>query len=263
MRSTGGVEHVWIDLGNLKRGQIVEVTLQYASNVRLMDSSNYSHYKRDGQHRYYGGYVSGSPWTHPVPRNGHWYVALDLGGHAGQVGGEARVLPGLLPAARSANPELVQIAENIEAVYDRDPDTTEFDVFISHASEDKATVVEPLARALGDGHQLHVWYDDFVLRVGDILRRRIDEGLVRSRFGVVVLSPAFLAKNWPQYELDGLVTLEMQSGRQMILPIWHNLDQAGVARSSPSLAGRVALLTAEQSIDEIAAQIAEVVAPPE
>src|SRR5437764_3548387 len=113
VRSTGGVEHVWIDLGNLKRGQIVEVTLQYASNVRLMDSSNYSHYKRDGQHRYYGGYVSGSPWTHPVPRNGHWYVALDLGGHAGQVGGEARVLPGLLPAARSANPELVQIAENI------------------------------------------------------------------------------------------------------------------------------------------------------
>jgi hypothetical protein len=259
--STTRVDYYAFDLGSLKRGEIVEVTLRYASNVRLMDSSNYSRYRRGDRHIFYGGYVSQSPWTHSVPRSGHWYVVLDLGGHPGRVGGAVRVLPGLLPAARSGNPELAQIVENIEAVYEHDPDETEFDVFISHASEDKASIVEPLARAL-EGHGLRVWYDDFVLRVGDVLRRRIDAGLARSRFGIVVLSPTFLAKNWPQYELDGLVTLAMQSGRQMILPIWHQLDQADVARSSPSLAG-VALRTDQHSVADIARQIADVVSPDE
>jgi hypothetical protein len=92
-------------------------------------------------------------------------VVLDLGGHSGRVGGSVQVLPGLLPPALAANPELVQIAENIETVYEHDPEETEFDVFISHASEDKASVVEPLAHALQE-QRLNVWYDDFVLRIG-------------------------------------------------------------------------------------------------
>jgi TIR domain-containing protein len=63
---------------------------------------------------------------------------------------------------------------------------------------------------------VNVWYDEFELRIGDSLRRKIDQGLSRSRFGLVVVSHAFFAKNWPQYELDGLVALEM-AGRQRIL----------------------------------------------
>ncbi|MBK7976321.1 MAG: toll/interleukin-1 receptor domain-containing protein [Deltaproteobacteria bacterium] len=58
--------------------------------------------------------------------------------------------------------------------------------------------------------------------MGDSIRRRIDHGLVRSRFGIVVLSHAFFAKKWPQLELDGLAALEV-AGRQRILPIWHGL----------------------------------------
>lgn len=104
-----------------------------------------------------------------------------------------------------------------------------------------------------------VWYDEFELRIGDSLRRKIDSGLARSRFGVVVLSHTFFAKNWPQYELDGLVTREMAGDRQMILPLWHEISKDEVIRQVPSLADKVALQTAVYSVAEIAEQIADVV----
>ncbi|MFQ5927269.1 MAG: toll/interleukin-1 receptor domain-containing protein, partial [Terriglobia bacterium] len=80
----------------------------------------------------------------------------------------------------------------------------EWDFFICHASEDKEDFVYSLAEAL-HAKGLRVWYDDFVLNVGDSLREAIDRGLARSRFGVVVLSPSFFARDWPKKELDGLV----------------------------------------------------------
>lgn len=130
------------------------------------------------------------------------------------------------------------------------------DVFISHASEDKDEVVRPLAELLREKN-FNVWYDEFQLKIGDSLRRSIDHGLVKSRFGIVVLSPAFFAKNWPQYELDGLVQRELQ-GTKVILPIWHKLTKAEVLERSPSLADKLALNTATATLDEMVAQIADV-----
>jgi len=131
------------------------------------------------------------------------------------------------------------------------PTTLQYDLFISHASEDKDEVVRPLAELLRD-HGLRVWYDEFVLKVGDSLRRKIDEGLAHSRFGVVVLSPAFFAKNWTQYELDGLVATENSVGQKVILPIWHRLTLDEIVARSPSLADRVALNTSIMSLSQIA-----------
>ena len=79
-----------------------------------------------------------------------------------------------------------------------------YDVFVSHASEDKDSFVRPLAERLREAH-IEVWYDEFSLKVGDSLRRSIDRGLTQARFGIVVLSPHFFAKQWSQWELDGLV----------------------------------------------------------
>lgn len=71
-----------------------------------------------------------------------------------------------------------------------------WDAFISHASEDKESIAEPIAKALTQrGYK--VWYDSFCLKLGDNLRKSIDEGLSRSRYGVVILSPSFFAKKWP------------------------------------------------------------------
>jgi len=113
-----------------------------------------------------------------------------------------------------------------------------WDLFVSHASEDKEPFVRGLAEAL-QAESLKVWYDDFTLTMGDRLRRSIDRGLASSRYGVVVLSPHFFAKEWPKLELDGLAGLET-NGRKVILPVWHNIDAAGVRRHSPTLADRVA-----------------------
>lgn len=116
-----------------------------------------------------------------------------------------------------------------------------YDVFISHASEDKATVARPLAELL-KARGYRVWLDSFELTVGDSLRERIDQGLSNSRFGVVVLSEKFFQKDWPRRELDGLYA-RATGGRKVILPVWHGIEQDTVAMYSPSLAGYLAANT--------------------
>jgi hypothetical protein len=140
------------------------------------------------------------------------------------------------------------------------PIPKEHDVFISHASEDKDGFVRALAEGLRT-RGVNVWYDEFELRVGDSLRRSIDKGLANSRFGIVVLSSAFFAKNWTQYELDGLVTKELSGTGKVILPIWHKVSKDEVAGFSPTLADKVALNTGVQSLDEIVEAIVAVVSP--
>ena len=125
--------------------------------------------------------------------------------------------------------------------------TPRYDCFICHASEDKECFVDTLARRLR-GAGCEVWYDDFVLKVGDSLRRSIDEGLRRSRHGVVVLSPRFFIKDWPQRELDGLAALAQERG---ILPVWLDVDKADVTRFSPMLADILAV-RASDGIEAVA-----------
>lgn len=136
----------------------------------------------------------------------------------------------------------------------------EHDVFISHASEDKDGFVRGLAEGLRE-RGVDVWYDEFELKVGDSLRRSIDKGLANSRFGIVVLSSAFFAKNWTEYELDGLVAKENAAGDKVILPIWHKVSKDEVMKQSPTLGDRVALNTGIQGLDEIIDQLVDVVRP--
>jgi hypothetical protein len=124
-----------------------------------------------------------------------------------------------------------------------------WDIFISHASEDKQDFVRPLAEELR-ARGYNVWYDEFTLQIGDSLRQRIDQGLLNSRFGIVVLSPSFFAKSWPQRELDGLTTREVLGGK-VILPVWHQVSYAEVAAYSPVLADRVAVLSSLGTVEVV------------
>jgi hypothetical protein len=117
----------------------------------------------------------------------------------------------------------------------------QWDAFISHASEDKDAVVLPLKQLL-EAQGLRVWVDKFQLTVGDSLRQAIERGLSESRFGIVVISPRFLEKEWTQAELDGLLARETPSGK-VILPVWHEIDAATIALRAPMLAGRLAVNT--------------------
>lgn len=255
-------QYIYNDLGHQEAGTRVQVTLSgNAANVFLVDSSNYSNYQAGRDYRYFGGMATKSPVTLVVPSSGRWYVIVDMRGLQGNVRAGFQILPKPLPPLRQvAVPSLQTIRDGLEHyASDETPPVLkrEWDVFISHATEDKETVVRPLAVAL-QTRSLRVWYDEFELRIGDSLRRKIDAGLANSRFGVVVLSPAFFAKNWPQYELDGLVTREM-SGEQVILPLWHNITKAELIQRSPTLADKVARTTTTSTIDEIAEEIDSVV----
>lgn len=250
----------YYDIGNRSRGEVVEVTLSgNAANVFLVDNSNFSSYRSGRRYTYFGGHATRSPVRLQIPRSGHWYLVIDLGGHVGSVGHSMRILPGALQPLRetplSSVPSLVQPRH--DEVAGPTADDREFDVFISHASEDKDAVARPLAAAL-QGGGLRVWYDEFELKIGDSLRRKIDKGLANSRFGVVVLSKSFFAKGWPNYELDGLVTRAV-SGEQVILPIWHDITKQELIRYSPSLADKLARSTATHTVEEIATEIIEVI----
>lgn len=133
----------------------------------------------------------------------------------------------------------------------------EYDLFISHASEDKESVVQPLVNELKE-LGIKVWYDKFTLRVGDSLREKIDEGLQKSRYGTIIISTSFIQKNWTEYEFNSMITKEM-NGHKMILPIWHKITKDEVISFSLALADRVALNTSTNSIKEIAEQLADVI----
>jgi hypothetical protein len=131
-----------------------------------------------------------------------------------------------------------------------------YDLFISHAFEDKELFVDRLALALRrDCYR--VWYDTFALQPGRSLRRSIDEGLAESAVGVVVLSPNFFKKEWALRELDALVSQETTIGK-LVIPIWLNLMRNDIARVAPLLLDRIAINAAkgfDHVLSELEAQI--------
>ena len=248
------------DLHQCEKGERIQVTLRgNAANVRLMDSTNFNYYRQGRGHRYIGGLATQSPMVLTVPRSGHWYVTVDLDGLRGSVSTSIRKLPSPLPVYNE--PSLASVPSLIhkeESPFGTSEDNyVEYDVFISHTSEDKKNVVRPLAQALVN-HGLKVWYDEFELKIGDSLRRKIDRGLAKSRFGIVVLSKDFIKKGWTNYELDGIIS-KANTGEQVLLPIWHGITKQEVLDYSPSLADKVARNTASCTVEEIAKEIAELI----
>jgi hypothetical protein len=136
----------------------------------------------------------------------------------------------------------------------------EWDVFISHASEDKDAIARPLAEALR-ARGLRVWYDEFSLTVGDSLRKKIDQGLSNSHFGIVILSASFFEKHWPEQELNGLATREID-GQKVILPVWHGVTFKDVRHFSPMLADRLAV-SADKGLEHVIQELLKVIKPAE
>lgn len=130
-----------------------------------------------------------------------------------------------------------------------------YDVFISHAFEDKEDFVRRLAEALRNAG-LKVWYDEFSLGLGDSIRESIDRGLAASRYGVVILSHNFFSKDWPQREL-GAMFATMKTSERRILPIRHGLSTQEVQKYSPMIAG-IHSVDSSEGIDEVVTQIVKV-----
>lgn len=145
--------------------------------------------------------------------------------------------------------------------YDSMDDGEEYDVFVSHAWEDKESFVNEFIaelKVLG----IKAWYDQSQITWGDSMREKIERGLSKSRFGVVVISPNYIAegKYWTKAELDGLFQLESVNGKK-ILPIWHDITKKEVINYSSIIAGRLAMNTASMTPKEIANRLVELLPP--
>jgi len=121
-------------------------------------------------------------------------------------------------------------------------------LFISHASEDKDSLVRDLANAL-DAAGFEVWYDEYSLKMGDSLLEGVSKGLSESDYGVVILSQHFFAKRWPLQELNGLFAIEEKEAK-VILPVWHKISAEEIKAHAPILADRLAI-NSDLGIDEI------------
>lgn len=137
----------------------------------------------------------------------------------------------------------------------------EYDVFVSHAWEDKEDFVDEFVLELRK-QGLKVWYDTDKLQWGDSMREKIDQGLSKSSYGVVVLSPNYIAehKYWTKAELNGLFQVETINGKT-ILPIWHNLTKKQVTEYSPIIADRKAMTTASMTPAEMATELKSLYTP--
>ena len=133
-------------------------------------------------------------------------------------------------------------------------ESANYDVFVSYAHEDKAFVNELVAAFQKRG--IRVWIDSLEIGWGDSIRTKIDEGLNKSRYGIVILTPDYIDENkyWTRTELEGLLQVESIKGKT-ILPIWHNLTKEQVIKYSPTIAQRNAISTAIFTTDEIAEEL--------
>lgn len=141
-----------------------------------------------------------------------------------------------------------------------DKEIGSIELFISHASEDKADLVRPLADYLQRAG-ITVWYDEFSLTAGDSLSRSIDDGLTRARYGLVVISPHFIEKRWPEYELRGLTAKEISSENKVVIPLWHNVSREDLLKFSPPLADKVAVVSTGLKLHEIAERVVRAIRP--
>jgi len=135
--------------------------------------------------------------------------------------------------------------------------TKKWDVFICHATEDKKSVARPLAMKLKK-IGLKVWYDEFEIVWGNSLLKSIDKGLKNSQYGIVILSPSFFKKQWPQKELGGLHSLSMAKDKDMILPLLHNLTHDKLTELSPLLSD-ILYKKWDEGSDKIAKEVKKLV----
>lgn len=133
-----------------------------------------------------------------------------------------------------------------------------YDAFICHASEDKDTFVRELAEKL-KSHGLNIWYDEFTLTVGDSLLRKINEGLLQSKYGIVIFSKDFFEKRWTRRELEGLVALE-ENGQKKILPVWLNVKREDILKTYPTLADLYAA-DASKGLNHVVDELLKVIKP--
>jgi len=143
----------------------------------------------------------------------------------------------------------------VEAQATRHPDRR--DVFLCHAWDDRQGAAKQLHDLL-EAAGVKVWFSEKDLGLGVPMMRAIDKGLANSKVGLVLVTPALLARLPKESVADKELSTLLAGNR--LVPIVHNTTYEALRDVSPMLASRTGLDTAEDSMSEVAAKIAELVA---
>lgn len=132
------------------------------------------------------------------------------------------------------------------------------DVFLCHAWDDRKDAAKELHDLL-ESQGVSVWFSEKDVLLGSPLMREIDKGLAKSRVGIVLVTPAFLKR----VKGEGIADKELSAllARDLLVPIVHNTTYEELRDVSPLLGSRSGLSTAEEPMAELAAKLAELVAP--
>ena len=111
----------------------------------------------------------------------------------------------------------------------------QYDVFVSHANDKKAEFVNALTAELSK-LGISIWYDANILDWGDNWKLQIANGLKKCRFGIVVISPEFLGREWTEKELNELLQRQNETGGKVILPLLYKLTISDLKKQYPQVA---------------------------
>jgi hypothetical protein len=228
------MQYLLYDLGTVVAGGTVEVSLGYAANVLILNEENYAFYQENKPRRFMGGYIERSPYKAALPETGHWFVIIDSGSFFSKIrasvrflptGGDAVVVePAICERTFDKNIVVKNFAEAVKRYKLR--------AFILHYYKDRDNMALPLAQAL-EAEGLPVFFDDFMLEPGDDLEDRIRNGITKYKFGIVILSRAFVRIGWQAAGIRCLYD-ELSSEYKDIYPVWHNITKNDLANFLPA-----------------------------
>ena len=131
------------------------------------------------------------------------------------------------------------------------------DVFLCHAWDDRSGAAKELHDLL-ESRGVSVWFSEKDVALGTPLLREIDKGLAKSRVGIVLVTPALLRR----LQGEGIADKELSAllARDLLVPIVHDTTYEALREVSPLLGSRSGLNTAEDTMANVAAKLAELVA---
>lgn len=206
------------------------------------------------------GYQSSYSYS-PSPYPSSYSSSVSSGGARSNVGGSGRSTKPRWSRAGSSvlyTPAevrtLTPVRENVEKLASV-PDLR--DVFLCHAWDDRQGIARELHDLL-ESLGVSVWFSEKDVGLGTPLLRAIDNGLANSRVGIVLVTPALL-RRIPQ---EGIAEKELSAllARDQLVPVVHQTTYEALRGVSPLLGSRSGLSTAEETMKDVAAKIAELVA---
>lgn len=149
---------------------------------------------------------------------------------------------------------LTPVRESVESLAATQPDLR--DVFLCHAWDDRQGAAKDLHDLL-EARGVRVWFSEKDLGLGVPMMRAIDKGLVNSRVGIVLVTPAMLRR----LPAEGVADKELSAllRRERLVPVVHGTTYEELEKVSLMLASRAGLNTGEESMAEVAGKIAELV----